>query len=281
MNIYYFDGTQSKFYKAINFGDELNPWLWPQVFPGILEAREEVDFIGIGTLLNDRLPKTSQKVIFGSGVGYGNTPQPDHTWEIYFVRGLLSAKSLGIDFSFGITDPGILVRRFFIPSDHKRYKWSYMPHYKEDIINGNAWKEICADLDIHYISPTEPLQKVLTEISETEVLLTEAMHGAITADALRTPWVAIKTHSRILEFKWNDWLSTLEIPYHPIKIWRKASIIEKSSLFKYLDYHAIRAQFALTLKTIKPNLSNFSKTSELEEKIMYQVDKFKDHVLKA
>ena len=279
MHIYYFDGTRIKDFKGKNFGDELNPWLWPQFFPDILNVCNNLTFVGIGTLLNDRLPKDRKKIIFGSGAGYGNTPHIDHTYKIYFVRGKLTAKVLGVDPNLAITDPAILIRKIFVASGNKRFKKSYMPHYMEAIINGNGWRKICEDLNIHYIDPTASLQKVLAEISETEILFTEAMHGAIVADALRTPWVAIKSHPRILQFKWNDWLSSIEIPYQPFIVRRKSSIINKKSFFKYIDYQFIRLQMAMAIEISKPYLSSESKITELEERVMKQVETLKNDVL--
>ena len=129
-----------------------------------------------------------------------------------------------------------------------------------------------------YIDPTHSLIKVLTEICETEILFTEAMHGAIVADAFRIPWVAIKTHSRILEFKWNDWLSTLDIPYKPFLIKRKSSVIDKSSALKYFDYQLVRTKMAFVLQRSKPNLSHLSKMHELEGKVSEQLEKLKNDI---
>lgn len=278
MQIFYFDGTKTKDFRAKNFGDELNLWLWPQILPEVLKQYKETLFVGIGTLLNKRLPHKAHKVIFGAGVGYGDLPNIDDAWKIYFVRGKLSAKALGIDPEIGITDPAILLRRFFDQSSNKKYRRSYMPHYVEAIINDSGLKEICNSLGVHYIDPTESIQTVLTEISETEVLFTEVMHGAIVADALRVPWVPIKTHKRVLEFKWLDWMSSIEAKYKPFVIRRAATIIGKDSLPRYSDYQFIRAQMLYVLQTAKPILSISSKSNELEDKIMLKIKDLEDDV---
>jgi len=44
------------------------------------------------------------------------------------------------------------------------------------------------------------------------------MHGAIVADALRVPWLPVCCNDDILAFKWQDWLSTLKLPYEPSRI---------------------------------------------------------------
>lgn len=278
MKIFYFDGTKNKTYSAKNFGDELNVWLWKKVFPEISDVYPEICFVGIGTLLNERLPKESNKIIFGAGHGYGQIPVIDDTWKIYFVRGKLTAEKLGLDSSLGITDPAILIRNYFPVASKKTYKKSYMPHHFDAIINGKAWQEICSSLGVHYIDPTDTIENVLKEISETEILFTEAMHGAIIADAFRVPWVPIKTSARILGFKWQDWLSSYSLEYRPFLVRRKSTLIEKNGFLKSIDFQSIRLQMLLAFKTRKGTLSLPSISNELEFKILNMVDLLKHDI---
>ena len=43
-------------------------------------------------------------------------------------------------------------------------------------------------------------------------MLTEALHGAIVADALRVPWIPIRLYDRYSEFKWRDWTESMHLP---------------------------------------------------------------------
>lgn len=270
MKLYYYNGKE-KDVQVGNFGDDLNPWLWQKLLPNFFNEDDSELFVGIGTLLNEHLPPKPQKIIMGSGVGYGTTPQVDSRWNIYFVRGKLSAKALEIESNKGLTDPAILVSQFYKTSGSKKYHKSYMPHFTEAIFNGSAWQEICQSLNINYIDPTKPVEQILQEIDNTEVLFTEAMHGAIVADALRIPWVPVKSKKDILDFKWNDWLSTLEISYNPWNIKKASSLISKKGILKLCDYQLIRAQMLYMIKNAQPNLSNKSKFLELKEKVMSKV----------
>jgi succinoglycan biosynthesis protein ExoV len=52
------------------------------------------------------------------------------------------------------------------------------------------------------------------------VLLTEAMHGAVVADAIRVPWIAIDSTGcfPMLPFKWQDWCMSVGVSYCPKRI---------------------------------------------------------------
>ncbi|HEY2153259.1 MAG TPA: hypothetical protein VGH34_20790 [Vicinamibacterales bacterium] len=67
------------------------------------------DVVGIGTLLNSRLPRARRTVVFGAGYGYGERPPIDSTWHIYCVRGPFTAQVLKLPTRLGVTDPGVLV----------------------------------------------------------------------------------------------------------------------------------------------------------------------------
>lgn len=274
MKLHYFAGKSSNA-RVSNFGDELNPWLWHRLIPELLDQDENRRLVAIGTLLNHTLPKTPEKIIFGAGAGYGPVPSIDSTWKIYFVRGTLSAKSLNLDPELAITDPAILVRKLFSPSGKKTYRWSYVPHFSEEIHNGAGWRELCSSIGVHYIDPTAPLEQVLTEIAESEIVFAEAMHGAIVADALRTPWVAVKTKQDILAFKWNDWLSSVQLPYSPFVVKRAASLIGTKPFLRWCDYQSIRAQMLYMIRFAKPMLSPLSLCEQLEAQVTEQLEALK------
>lgn len=203
-----------------NFGDELNTWLWPQLLPDFFDDNESIQFIGTGTLLNHRLPERTtaakQLIIFSSGAGYEQPLSniPPH-WHIACVRGPLSARRLNLPHGKAITDGGILVRRCFFTSAKKNSPYGFMPHIHHANFADGVWQAICRQLGIRYIDPRWPIETILQAISETEVLLAEAMHGAIVADALRTAWIPVVTSPRILSFKWQDWCASIDVPYSP------------------------------------------------------------------
>ena len=279
MKLYYYNAQENGF-KLGNFGDDLNPWIWNRVIPELFEGQSDSKlFVGIGTLLNDFLPPEPTKIIFGSGAGYGKVNVQNDRFKIYFVRGRLTSKLLGIPDEKAITDPAILVKGLYQKADtKKRYKTSYMPHHLESEMNREGWQQICADCGVNYIDPGNSVDQVLDDISATDVLFTEAMHGAIIADAFRVPWVPMVTNEKILEFKWRDWMDGLGIAYEPRRIKRLYKGISKQifpKLPKYIDYQLICRQFKSTLKNAQPLLSSDSKSEALHEKVYLQIEQLK------
>lgn len=215
-----------------NFGDELNPWLWPRIFGDAItgfghhgkETRdqnnsEDLLFYGIGTILDDRIPERPEKIIFGSGFGYGEQLQSVDRFNIFFVRGHNTAKVLGLGADKALTDPAVLLRRFFTPvaEKDKRFDVSFMPHHSS--VRGDFWRKACEDLNIHYIDPLgADVEKVIDEISSSRLIIAEAMHGAIVADTFRVPWIAVSSVAETNNFKWQDWCGTLGLHYDPVRM---------------------------------------------------------------
>lgn len=207
------------YYKSLtgNFGDDLNPWLWPKLIPEIFDEDHSTLFVGIGTLLNHRIPKPPSKVIFGTGLGYGEKPSVDDRWHFYCVRGPKTAHELGLPADLAITDSAALVRTIVSPASNRDGGAAYMPHFSS--CDHADWPAICQAAGLRFIDPGWPVEKVLDEIRRSSVLITEAMHGAIIADTLRVPWQAVSCYEHILDFKWLDWTSSLEMNYRPVKLY--------------------------------------------------------------
>jgi hypothetical protein len=196
-----------------NFGDDLNPWLWPQAAPGLLDDDERELLVGIGTLLNHRLPEGPVKHVMGSGAGYGDAPRGGPGLVVHAVRGPMTARLLGLPADKAITDAAVLIRGLPLPPPAPRCKVGVM--FTGHALQHFDWEAVCARTGFTFISCHWSVQRVLAAMLGCEVLLTEAMHGAIVADALRVPWVPITCTDIVLGFKWQDWLSSLEMSYEP------------------------------------------------------------------
>lgn len=197
-----------------NFGDSLNEIIWSEKLPGVFNKQSNHLFLGIGTILNNKLPVAKNITVLGSGVGYGSIPEKMSEWHILSVRGPLTASALKIDPSLSITDPAVLVRNIKFLKNRPQFNFSYMPHWQNDNI---LFKNICCKLRINYISPLRDVRYIIDQILRSRNLITEAMHGAIVADAFRIPWVCVHDtrNPSYLPFKWRDWSSSISVPYSP------------------------------------------------------------------
>ena len=209
MQLHYWSG----FSGVKNFGDELNPVIWKKMLPEAFDDNPDELFIGIGTVLNNRIPKAKKTIIMGSGVGYGDLPPQSviDTWSIYCLRGKLSAQALGVSSELVATDPAILVHQLYPGDESKTHDFAYMPHYTT---MGDSLRIICANTGIRLIDPLDTVDNVIKAMKQSKVIIAEAMHAAIVADALRIPWIAVHSPFHAYSpFKWEDWCSSLNVTY--------------------------------------------------------------------
>jgi hypothetical protein len=204
MKLYYYRGPRR------NFGDQLNVWMWPRLLPDFFDDDESSLFLGIGSILYDFLPRDAKKLVFGAGYGgYTSLPVIDDRWKFYFVRGRLTAEQLGLDASMALGDAAILVRSCAIARPPRTRKVSFIPHW-ESVRDGN-WEDVTLAAGMHYIDPCADVERVIADILSSELVVTEAMHGAIVADALRVPWVPVRPIQARHRLKWFDWASALNL----------------------------------------------------------------------
>lgn len=236
MKLYYYIDPKG------NFGDDLNPWLWQRLIPEVLNDDPSSLLVGIGSILDHRIPSAPIKHVLGGGVGYGKLPNVDEKFVFHAVRGPMTASALGLKNELAITDAAVLVRRVVpFQSEFKQYDFGFMTtghsEYHYD------WERLCQELGFRFISCHWPVEKVIKEINSCKTLISEAMHGAIVADTLRVPWIPVALDKTVLPFKWKDWLSTLNLPYDPTfiaSLYDNKRIASASGRFKNLIKHSLK-----------------------------------------
>lgn len=207
-----------------NFGDELNTMLWPQLLgPSFFDDDDRVAFLGIGSLLGwpkDGDATRRHRLVVGTGAAFADAAVREPVapnWRVYCVRGPLTARAYELDPSLAVTDPAILVAR-----SHRRADPSvdvgFMPHLHTAIRWSDPLSSACADIGVRYIDPRHDVDAVLGSVASVSLMVTEAMHGAIVADALRIPWVPVYGTGRPHVFKWTDWCTSMGVEFRPRRV---------------------------------------------------------------
>ena len=241
-----------EYHNGKNFGDSLNPILFKKLLPDFFDEDTRTIFLGIGTIigLKKGYNDTKKIIVFSSGATnqhihtYGTIPKIDSKYDIYCVRGPMTAKLLNLDNDLAITDGALLTRFVYKPRISKKYKCSYMPHVGSYYFYP-YWKNLLEQVGINVIDPRiEPL-KIVDQIVSSELLIAEAMHGAIIADAYRVPWIPVRCYETINEFKWIDFSLSVGLKYEPIEL---PSIFSSSFLNSYL-----KNKFHIKISPFKSN----------------------------
>jgi succinoglycan biosynthesis protein ExoV len=231
------------FYESTNgnVGDDLNPFLWSRLIPNLANGDESTIFVGIGSIFDKRYDAYNKKVVFGSGARSPETlPKVDESWDIRFVRGPLTSKALaesGINASY-ITDPGILVSKVFPKPKVVKGKIGLIPYFLTD---HEPWHHIAKMLGYVLISPTLSVENFVLQVAECELVVTEAMHGSIIADAMRVPWIVYSSSTILHEkqthsFKWTDWCTSMHLEFEDFILLRFWSVKNASKFSKFKQF---------------------------------------------
>jgi succinoglycan biosynthesis protein ExoV len=221
-----------------NFGDELNTILWPRLLPGFFDENPEIRFLGIGSVLDRRHSSQAIKVVAGSGYGgYERKPVIDANWIIHWVRGPRTAATLGLPANLALGDPAVLVPKAMDVPTADGQDIGFMPHF-ESAARG-AWRQAADIAGVRLIDPRDPPAVILRAIGRCKLLLSEALHGVIVADALRVPWIATRPLARVHRAKWYDWADTVAL--HPrFRILPASTIAEWAGASWLSSFHATR-----------------------------------------
>ncbi|MBK9536537.1 MAG: polysaccharide pyruvyl transferase family protein [Flavobacteriales bacterium] len=214
------------YHEGQNFGDALNPLIFKKLFPDFFDDDERILFIGIGSILGLKkgTERTERRIYFSSGFAadapstYGTLPELRGTDDVICVRGPLTAKALGLPASKAIADGAILIKPLFpLERTETVTPFAYMPHIGSFKFF-NDWKGLLVELGIALIDPRDEPMSILQQLQGTGVLLTEAMHGAIVADAMGVPWIPVVCYDTINAFKWQDFTSSMGLSYTPQRV---------------------------------------------------------------
>lgn len=210
--------------STTNFGDDINSWLWHELLADIYSTNSDPVMLGIGTIIDrpttSTFPAAKNWIVFGSGVGYGALPDFSRAnWHFIAVRGPLSAQILKLDPDLAVTDGAILVADHpsFAPlPEDQRAGVVFMPHHSA--LAAGDWQRVCDEAGVEFLNPMFDSRAIVRKIRSARLVLADAMHAAIVADAMRVPWVPLVTSPEISSFKWLDWTLSMGLEYQPIRL---------------------------------------------------------------
>lgn len=316
-----------------NFGDELNPWIWRQLLGSYLDIDEDscsfgiidsdISLLSIGSYLDGNFLASftpgKKAVIAGTGCGYGMVSTP-YNWGVsfpyrsrllfklpvafsqqrftsskrfYWVRGPLTSHVLGLPRETAVADGAYLIRKV-LPLDNfpERHLTVFMPHTSSAQLA--PWQDLCDQIGFTYIDPRESRTDVIQTINQAKVLITDALHGAIVSDALRVPWIPVRTSQCILEFKWRDHCSSIGLDYKPIDIsvsWSPSQVMAtqrsfpkkvlfgaRTKLSNWLVKEEQVAKDLLYAAHSQSYLSSDSMISNIDERLETLVNQIKDDI---
>jgi succinoglycan biosynthesis protein ExoV len=193
-----------------NFGDELNTLIWPRLLPDFFDDDPTEVFLGIGSVLDARHPAAAVKLVAGAGYGgYEAPPALDAGWVIHWVRGPLTCRRLGLPRDRALGDPAMLLPHLGWRRAARGDAVGFMPHFES--LGRGAWQEAAVAAGVQLIDPTGDPSAIIAAIGGCRLLLSEALHGVIVADALRVPWVALRPLMPVHRAKWHDWAAALDL----------------------------------------------------------------------
>ena len=211
-----------RYSETPNFGDDLNDLVWRNVLPPDVMQSPDTVMFGIGTILNqDRaegLADRKRVFVLGSGAGYAALPAGWERYNFIAVRGPLTAGFIGKP-EAAVTDGAILLASIapglpFLADRRRTGKTLFIPHHAT--LEDGAWQRVSEQAGMVFVDPRWDLDVVLGHFADADLVVCEAMHGAIVADTLRIPWIPLTISRRVLPFKWHDWTRSMELKYEPV-----------------------------------------------------------------
>lgn len=178
-------------YDKENFGDILTPYLVKHLSnkePLFFEVKSKFSqyfkhYIMIGSIITYANEKS---IVWGAGIISKNQSVSNATFVA--VRGPLTQKrlrNLGYEVPDAIGDPALLIPLIYNPKKKKIYKYGIIPHYIEEDLVRDRYKQ---HNDIKIISLfTDDIELVIDEILSCEYIISTSLHGIIIAHCYGIP----------------------------------------------------------------------------------------------
>lgn len=197
-----------------NFGDAMNPWVLAE-----LTGRKVIwsdiggaDVVCVGSVLNAYVAEKSRATILGAGIrsSDGFDARVVDPNRIVCVRGLETARLLGLAPGKALGDPGLLVKTMYTRKVPRGTTPLLLPHFGA-LQSASGQDQVkatrAAGFDITF--PNEAFYVVAQAIRRASFVATSSLHALVYADAFGVPCQLVNFGSTRTEpeFKYRDYLS--------------------------------------------------------------------------
>jgi pyruvyltransferase len=225
--------------RAQNFGDAVNPVILNELTGESVTwaPLRRADVVCIGSVLNAYVAQGASAQVIGSGV---RTPTSGD-WSaiprsrIIGVRGVATAKTLGISPRLAIGDPGLVISQI-VSRGAPNSSPLFVPHFTTPATReGRRMISAFAAAGFRVSLPNEEPESIARAISSASFVVTSSLHALVFADAYGTPCARLlDPGSAEPDFKYADYRSVFDA--------RMASIAPKDALARRFDHLATEEQ---------------------------------------
>lgn len=222
IKLYWWRGEGATDSSKRNFGDYLSPMI-VEMLSGkevIHSHPKHADMLAIGTILP--VEKKAKGLIFkrrlhiwGSGTDRCNRQFSDRH-HYHAVRGALSRNQIeGDKGDIYLGDPGLLADRLVKSNSvPKKYEVGVIAHYVDQ--SDPRLPALLSKKNVKKINVFDPVDQVLQQIQECDIIISSSMHGLIVADSFGIPnRRLVLSQGLISDYKFGDYYSAFGINEPP------------------------------------------------------------------
>lgn len=231
--------------RISNFGDAINPYIIKCV-SGLepVKVRSGPHLLAIGSVLQKA---DAASYAWGTGIMHPSMQigisdetricavRGKKTWEVLQRAGLLSR-----DIPLG--DPGFFVRRYlrkFVDvSQPSRFRICVIPHHASQ--DSPAFQAFERSAEVKLVSMRSISLRTLQDIYESDVVLSQSLHGLVFAEAFGKAnlWISEKSDDDWC-FKFRDWYSNTRAPADAPALFRRGERLNLEELSRQARLHDV------------------------------------------
>ena len=206
-----------------NFGDEFSPTAF-ELCTGKKPrwaAPGRADLVAVGSVLELCFTHGFTGTVWGSGLRLGTASSAVSSDITYLaVRGPQTRRALNLDSNLTCGDPGVFASQIIRPSSRRRSGIVAVPHFRTwATAQGRELVRRLTASGISVVPPTGRPETVAQSIAESDLVVTESLHGLIFAHSIGVPALLVHENANggsEPDFKYRDYLTTVGAQFLPV-----------------------------------------------------------------